>query len=448
MSYSVAPKTPGSSLSPVDQSDSFENTVRKWPTTIKIVAFMGSFIMAIPFLPIIFPMYAVVKLVNYITTPKPIVLPEPVFENLSGPGLPNPTGNICFLNASLQALFVRADIKDILTKDLKQASRERFIDFKERKKLKTSIIHLYQEVYKSSPNPEKIKTLIMQIARSPVFKGMGITQIQCDAHEFSTKLADALEMHTNSSSSLNYCTQTGLQADQARTNTTTSMSCLELKTDLDQISMQQLVDDFLKPEIVVAGANQQSIVKKLTHSSIEKLKGISLQLPRFNPVYNSGGFLSDVAKSTCKIKGIFDPVYLDIEAAGIPTRVKLIPQAVVCHLGNDITRGHYVTIIKQGDGYIKKNDDIVTKISSENGIDMIDQPPCQSGYIVHYSVELLEDEYFDAEEEPYFDAVESLDAPIALVEPPVKSELSNGMGFASLKNILSIPLKWFFQDIF
>ncbi|MEI8300089.1 MAG: ubiquitin carboxyl-terminal hydrolase family protein [Chlamydiota bacterium] len=431
MSYSVAPKTPGSSLSPVDQSNSIENTVRQWPTTLKVIAFIGSFIIAIPFLPIIFPMYAVEKLVKHITTSKPIALHEPVFKNFQGPGFPNPTGNICFLNASLQALFVRADIKDILQKELKQGSGERFTDFKQRKKLQKFIIHLYQEVYTSSPNPEKIEKLIMQIARSPVFKGMQITQIQCDAHEFSTKLAEALEMHSNTSSSLNYFTKTTSQLGAGTTNTITPVSCLELKTDLDQISMQQLVDDFLKPEIVSTSANQQrsSIVKALTHSSIEEFKGISLQLPRFKQTYNNDGS-SHIAKSTCKISGIFDPIYVDVEAAGLPRRIKLTPQATVCHLEETIDRGHYVTIVKQGEGYILKSDSTIDAMNSKKDVDRLDKLARQSGYIVHYSVELIEDEYFDAEEQLYFDAVESLENEVTpLVEPSVKYEcsLSNWM---------------------
>jgi len=433
MTYSVVSRISGSSNIGEDQKNSFENTVQKWPTTLKVIAFIGSFIIAIPFLPIIFPMYAVEKLVKHITTSKPIALHEPVFKKFQGPGFPNPTGNICFLNASLQALFVRADIKDVLQKDLKQARGERFTDFKQRKKLKTSVVHLYQEVYKSRPNPEKIEKLIMEIARSPVFEGMQITQIQCDAHEFSTKLAAALEMDSNISSSLNYVTKTGSQPGAAVTNTITPVSCLELKTDLDQISMQQLVNDFLKTEIAAPSANQQrsSIVKALTHSSIEEFKGISLQLPRFKQTYNNDGS-SHIVKSICKISGIFDPIYLDIEVGGIFRNVKLIPEAVVCHLGTTINRGHYVTIIKQGEAYILKNDSSITAINSKKGVDTVDKLARQSGYIVHYSVELLEDEYFDAEEQLYFDAVESLENEATpLVEPSVKYEcsLSNWMEF-------------------
>ena len=307
-------------------------------------------------------------------------------------GIPN-LGNTCFMNAALQGLLRMPGIGEYLKRDLK------LVEGSDERHLQTALTSLFDEFEKEKPNSETIRQAATTIrnlpsiakSSSPYGKYVFTIPDQHDSFEFLQRIKAMLKLDE----APEYCIQKGkLGLTEAQATlpgskeaegpckiindpSSDGLMCLELEPDSpsDQtVDMRYLFLQNMSPRLVPQSQEAEAHQLQLTHPNSEKLKQLSFVLPRFG---------TDNLKKQVQVTSIFSK-NLDVDIWGIEgtTKCRFEAQSVVCHEGTENRHsGHYVTIVREGDGFKEISDHESRMLTPDQAEDMASK----NGYIVNYN---------------------------------------------------------------
>lgn len=255
----------------------------------------------------------------------------------------------CFLNATLKACLAVP------------AYRELF------KQLPTTpsfsipyLLHHITESYESSYN-NATQQHVNQL-RSRLTQQHNPSQ-QHDAHEFFTKLMQLIEAENQLSITAyeKYTTSVGdgeptqmLTLEPPHGNSTT------VQAMVDQTFTMSQADSGRKRHLeLTAGASLRSFVLRLNRDC------------------HQGSRASSGIKRKYKVTNPWDPITVTIN--GQPRQ--LIPRSIVCHIGDSLTSGHYVTYTRDAPGVIFRHDDNKVQHRTSRDLETEDDP-----YMIFYEL--------------------------------------------------------------
>jgi hypothetical protein len=296
-------------------------------------------------------------------------------------------GNTCFMNAALQGLLRMPGIGEYLKRDLKLAEGS------DAKRLQTALTSLFDEFENEKPNLETIRGAAETIRNLREITEKFELDHQHDSCEFLQRIKAMLKLDE----APEYCIQKeklGLTEAQAtlpgsseaegayvtiNTPTPDGLMCLELQpgSTFNQslgIDMGCLFEQNMSPRPVPQSQEADFHQLQLTHQNPEELKQLSFVLPRFG---------TDHLKKQGRVTSIFSKnLDVNIGSIGLTTTCRFEAQSVICHEGTENRHsGHYVTIVREGQGFKEISDNYSRMLTLEQAEDMASK----NGYIVNYN---------------------------------------------------------------
>jgi ubiquitin C-terminal hydrolase len=293
-------------------------------------------------------------------------------------------GNTCFMNAALQLLGSMGNIETALRYTLTQEKGEDPASFQQRQQLQESVRGLISELKKENPNREVINTAAKAITDSPKIRGQfpDITRYQGDSFEFFQTISNLLQINNQSQYSIQVGNYRNDPPEPIGGDPQSSNLIPLLKPNFGadaKITMQQLIKENLATpdELTCADVDNRCQQTRYTHNDIKQLVSISFVLPRFvDTPHPSGPYMQQKGKG--QITSIFQK---KLELPINEELVELEASAVVCHRGSGITSGHYVTIVRDSEGFKEISDAYSRRLSDEEAEDIVSR----NGYMVNYN---------------------------------------------------------------
>ena len=317
-------------------------------------------------------------------TKLPSLMPDPK-------GIPN-LGDTCFMNAALQGLLRMPGIGEYLQQDLKLA------DGSDERNLQTALASLFHELFrKEKPDSETILEAATTIRNLPGITKEFELDRQHDSLEFLQRIKEMLKLDNASEYCINQgkigCSEECYNLDLTLSNPDHEISKIEgpnpvstVTLNLDaqepfgqdqQKTMEHLFTQYISPAVMPTCRDLSRRIQKteFTHPNPENLCHLSFVLPRFGTeLYKNKGQVTSIFSENLMV-----PIHQEDKTI---RSLKFQAQSVICHVnGETRNSGHYVTIVREVDGFKEISDETITTISKEKAEEMVSR----NGYIVNYN---------------------------------------------------------------
>lgn len=295
-------------------------------------------------------------------------------------------GSTCFMNSGLRFLLAKSNFREltqrshlgeVIPKDLHQHHGEDKEHFEFRKKLLSDVIELSKAVNEEVPNRETIAHWLHEIGISPLLRErrLKVFEEQEDSHEFLNILFEAFEIEADPTMALQCRRLKKIGANFEKSGNDQALPIIELYSENQRSSNPlALISQNLAEEEIDGSIYKLSF----RHSNTDRLKSLSMRLPRFDARLN---------KLEKKIDHIFDTFELNIfdESKNREVTLRLKARSIICHMGSTLKGGHYIAIIKEGENFYEKNDSFFRELTKEQA----ENQAQNQAYLVDYDVEVV-----------------------------------------------------------